>query len=359
MSNSPQPRLLIAASGTGGHVFPAVAIAEQLTDYHIEWLGVPDRMEVQLIGNKYPLHTVNVAGFQGKPGLGTVKTIWRLLISIQTVRKLLKRGKFQGVFTTGGYISAPAIIAAKSLGIPVVLHESNALPGKVTRFFAPWCSVVALGFAVAAKSLKAKTIVTGTPVRSQFLTNPGPLEGLDIPEGVPLVVMVGGSQGAVALSQIVRQAAPKWFEQGIWLVHQTGGSDPNANSLSHPQYRSVPFYSHMAALFARADLVISRSGAGTLTELAMTHTPSILVPYPYAAEDHQAHNAKEFVKVGAAEMFRQAQLLPETLETIVLELLGTEPDSIARKERMRSAAESLAVPDSAQQVANLLRDLVI
>jgi UDP-N-acetylglucosamine--N-acetylmuramyl-(pentapeptide) pyrophosphoryl-undecaprenol N-acetylglucosamine transferase len=299
MSNASTPRLLIAASGTGGHVFPAVAIAEQLTDYHIEWLGVPDRMEVKLVGDRYPLHTVKVSGFQGKPGLGTIKTVWRLITSIQKVRKILKRGKFQGVFTTGGYISAPAIIAAKSLGIPAILHESNALPGKVTRTFAPWCTTVAVGFAVAAESLKARTVCTGTPVRSQFLETPGPLEGLDIPEGVPLVVMVGGSQGAVALNQIVREAAPQWFEQGIWVIHQTGESDPNANSLSHPQYRSLPFYPHMAALFRRADVVISRSGAGTLTELAMMQTPSVLVPYPYAAEDHQAINAKEFVKVGA------------------------------------------------------------
>ncbi len=357
-TNFSSPRLLIAASGTGGHVFPAVAIAEQLTDYHIEWLGVPDRMEVKLVGDRYPIHTVKVSGFQGKPGFGTVKTLWQLIASIQKVRKILKRGNFQGVFTTGGYISAPAIIAAKSLGIPVVLHESNALPGKVTRFFAPWCTTVAIGFAIAAESLKAKTVCTGTPVRSQFFESSASLEDLNIPDGVPLVVMVGGSQGAVALNQLVRDAAPKWFEQGIWLIHQTGESDPNANSLSHPQYRSLPFYPHMAALFRRADLVISRSGAGTLTELAMTHTPSILVPYPYAAEDHQAVNAKEFVKVGAALMFRQSELTSETLTETVLGLLDSQPDAQAKKQVMRSAAKSLAVSDSAARVANLLRELM-
>ena len=103
-------------------------------------------MEVKLVGDRYPLHTVKVAGFQGKPGLGTLRTLFRLIVAIGTVRTILKRGKFDGVFTTGGYISAPAILAAKSLGLPVVLHESNALPGKVTRTFAPWCTVVAIGF---------------------------------------------------------------------------------------------------------------------------------------------------------------------------------------------------------------------
>ena len=362
MTDSSPRRLLIAASGTGGHVFPAVAIAEQLArsshPWHLEWLGVPDRMEVKLVGDRYPLHTVKVAGFQAKPGLSTLKTLFRLIVSIGTVRKILKRGKFDGVFTTGGYISAPAILAAKSLGLPVVLHESNALPGKVTRTFAPWCSAVAIGFQAAATHLKAKTVWTGTPVRSQFLQAAPEMDDLGIPAGVRVVAMIGGSQGAVALNQLVRQCAPAWFKEGIWLVHQTGESDPDAKILSHPQYISLPFYSNMAGLLNRADLVISRSGAGTLTELAMVGVPSILVPYPFAAEDHQAYNAKVFVEVGAAEMFRQQQLLPETLEATVLDLLATTPESTLRYERMRSAAKSLAVVDSAMQVANLLERVI-
>ena len=362
MTDSSPRRLLIAASGTGGHVFPAVAIAEQLArsshPWHLEWLGVPDRMEVKLVGDRYPLHTVKVAGFQAKPGLSALKTLFRLIVSIGTVRKILKRGKFDGVFTTGGYISAPAILAAKSLGLPVVLHESNALPGKVTRTFAPWCSVVAIGFQAAATHLKAKTVWTGTPVRSQFLQAAPEMDDLGIPAGVRVVAMIGGSQGAVAMNQLVRQCAPAWFKEGIWLVHQTGESDPDAKILRHPQYISLPFYSNMAGLLNRADLVISRSGAGTLTELAMVGVPSILVPYPFAAEDHQAYNAKVFVEVGAAEMFRQQQLLPETLEATVLDLLATTPESTLRYERMRSAAKSLAVVDSAMQVANLLERVI-
>ncbi|MGI0491706.1 undecaprenyldiphospho-muramoylpentapeptide beta-N-acetylglucosaminyltransferase [Alkalinema pantanalense CENA528] len=350
-------RLLVAASGTGGHVFPAVAIAEQLSDYHIEWLGVPDRLEVQLVGDRYRLHTVRVAGFQGKPGLGTIKTLIKLIRAIGSVRKILKQGKFDGVFTTGGYISAPAILAARTLGLPVVLHESNALPGKVTRFFAPRCTAVAIGFQAAAQYLKAKTVYTGTPVRAQFLAAPESVDNLDdlgIPENVPLVVVVGGSQGAVAVNRLVRQCCPTWFDRGIWVVHLTGESDAEAQSLQHPQYIARSFYHNMAALFRRANLAISRAGAGTLTELAIARTPSILIPYPFAAEDHQAFNARVFVEAGAAEMFRQEQLIPETLQSIVLELLDS-PDTL---KKMATQAESLAVPDSATQVADLLRQLI-
>lgn len=354
MSQAPR-RLLVAASGTGGHVFPAVAIAEQLSDYHIEWLGVPDRLEVQLVGDRYRLHTVRVGGFQGKPGLNTLNTLLKLLKSIWQVRRLLQRGKFDAVFTTGGYISAPAILAARSLGLPVVLHESNALPGKVTRFFAPWCTIVAIGFQAAAQHLKkAKTLYTGTPVRAQFLQETRSLPDLAIPPEVPVVAVVGGSQGAVAVNKLVRQCAPAWFEQGIWVVHQTGESDPDIGTLQHPQYIELPFYDNMAALFRRSSLVIGRAGAGTLTELAITHTPSILIPYPFAAEDHQAFNARVFVEAGAAEMFRQEQLLPETLQTIVSDLIA----SPTQRDRMAHQAGLLAVPDSAAQVAQIIRELL-
>ncbi|MEB3292894.1 MAG: undecaprenyldiphospho-muramoylpentapeptide beta-N-acetylglucosaminyltransferase [Synechococcales bacterium] len=350
MSGS-SPRLLIAASGTGGHVFPAVAIAEQLKDYEVEWLGVPDRLEVQLVGNHYRLHTIRVAGFQGKPGLNTLKTLGKLIKSIWQVRRILQQGQFSGVFTTGGYIAAPAILAARSLGLPVILHEANALPGKVTRFFAPWCSEVAIGFAAAAQHLKGKGLMTGTPVRGQFLQESSPLWDLQIPEAVPLIVIVGGSQGAVAVNRLIRQCAPAWVEKGIWMVHLTGEADPEQGSFQHPHYVERPFYNNMASLLLRASLAISRAGAGTLTELAMTQTPSILIPYPFAAEDHQAYNAKVFVEAGAAEMFRQEQLLPETLQTLVLDLLNS-PD----RDRMAKQAASLAVPDSAHQVAQLIRE---
>lgn len=349
-------RLLIAASGTGGHVFPAIATAEQLPDYQIEWLGTPDRLETQLVGDRYPLHSIAVAGFQQKLGLGTLKILLRLIGSVRQVRQLLKQGQFDGVFTTGGYIAAPAIIAARSLGLPVILHESNALPGKVTRWFAPWCRAVAIGFEAAATYLnRAKTVFVGTPVRSQFRTAlTSPLEDLPIPPEVPLIVVVGGSQGAVGLNQLVRQCAPAWFAAGAWVVHLTGDNDPDVKSLQHSQYIVLPFYNNMAALFQRANLAISRSGAGTLTELAVTHTPSILIPYPFAAEDHQAFNASVFVNANAAKMFRQTELTPETLAAEVLTLLKSRN----QLQKMSQQAASLAIIDSAERLAQLIRQIL-
>lgn len=344
-------RLLIAASGTGGHLFPAIAVAEQLPDYTIEWLGVPDRLETKLVPDHYPLHTIAVEGFQRR-GLDVLRVLAKLVRSLYQTRQLLRQGNFQGVFTTGGYIAAPAVIAARSLGLPVVLHESNALPGKVTRLLSPWCSLVAVGFEASAPRLPhAKTAWVGTPVRSQFLTN-GVLDlpNLPIPGGVPVIAVVGGSQGAVAVNRLVRHCAPAWLEAGIWIVHQTGDSDPDALSLSHPHYFPLPFYDHMAGLFRRATLVVSRAGAGTLTELAIAAVPSILIPYPFAADDHQTYNAEVFSQAGAAILVQQKALTPEHLTKLVLELVRS-PEQL---QTMAKQAASLAVPNSAQQLAQII-----
>ncbi|MBE9178770.1 undecaprenyldiphospho-muramoylpentapeptide beta-N-acetylglucosaminyltransferase [Oculatella sp. LEGE 06141] len=355
MADTPK-KLLIAASGTGGHLFPAIATAEQLSDYQIEWLGVPDRLETKLVPQQYPLHTIAVEGFQQRFGLGSLRIFGRLSGAIVQVRQLLQRGQFQGVLTTGGYIAAPALIAARSLGLPTILHESNALPGKVTRWLSPWCSTVALGFEAAATYLpRARKLCVGTPVRSQFRAalqaSVKPSE-LGIPADVPLIVVVGGSQGAVAVNRLVRQCVPTWTEAGAWIVHLTGENDPEADTLSHPHYIALPFYDDMAWLLQRANLAVSRAGAGTLTELAVTQTPAILIPYPFAAEDHQTYNAAIFAAAGAAQVCRQSELTPELLEQKGLCLLRS-PNQL---QQMATAAGRLAIVDSAERLATLVRD---
>jgi UDP-N-acetylglucosamine--N-acetylmuramyl-(pentapeptide) pyrophosphoryl-undecaprenol N-acetylglucosamine transferase len=204
-------RLLIAASGTGGHLFPALAIAEQLPDYEIEWLGVPDRLEQTLVPKQYQLHTIPIEGFQSRLSLKSLKILASQLGAVLTVRRLLQERQIDIILTTGGYIAAPTILAARLAKIPVIFHESNSIPGKVTRWLSPWCDTVALGFRETAPYLpKAKTVWMSTPVRQQFLT-PQPL-ALPIPDGAFLIAVVGGSQGAVAMNQLVRQAAKIWLD---------------------------------------------------------------------------------------------------------------------------------------------------
>lgn len=353
MNNLPK-KLLIAASGTGGHLFPAIAVAEQLPEYQIEWLGVPDRLEQELVPAQYPLHTIPVGGFQSKFNLKSLKILAGLITAIFQVRKILKKGKFVGLFTTGGYIAAPAIVAAKSLGLSVVLHESNAIPGKVTRWCSRFCDTVALGFGAAAKYLpEGKTTIVGTPVRSTF-RSPQSLP-LPIPEEVILIVVMGGSQGAIAINKLVRQCAPAWLATGAWIVHLTGDTDPEATSFQHSQYLQLPFFDQMAALLQRADLAISRAGSGSLTELAVTGTPALLIPYPYAAEDHQAYNAKIFAQAGAALVCKQADLTPDFLENQIMELINS-PEQLRA---MTRAMQQIAVVDSAERLAIILKQLIV
>ncbi len=344
------PKLLVAASGTGGHLFPAIATAAQLAGYRIEWLGVPNRLETELVPNTYPLHLIDFEGIQRR-GLSTLGVFNKLAKAILTVRQLLRQGQFQGVFTTGGYIAAPAIIAARSLGLPTILHESNALPGKVTRWLSPWCSTVALGFDAAATYLPhATTVCVGTPVREQFRYSQ-PALNLDIPQNAPLIAIVGGSQGAVAVNRLVRSAAPAWFQHGAWVVHLTGTNDPDVDSLQHPQYIAMPFYDNMAGLLQRADLMIGRAGAGTLTELSITSTPSVLIPYPYAAEDHQTYNAAIFAAAGAAIVCQQSALTTDVLREKVMGLLNS-PEHL---QKMARACQNLAIADSAEQLAHCIQ----
>ncbi|MGF1587668.1 MAG: undecaprenyldiphospho-muramoylpentapeptide beta-N-acetylglucosaminyltransferase [Pleurocapsa sp.] len=352
MASSP-PRLLIAASGTGGHLFPAIALAQQLSDYKIEWLGTANRLETSLVPNDYPLNIIPVEGFQQKFSLKTLKIISSLIASIFQTQKLIKEHQIDAVFTTGGYIAAPAILAARLQKKPAIIHESNYIPGKVTKFLSRWCDAVALGFAGTAQYLpQAKTVHVSTPVRSQFLT-PQPLQ-LNIPDDAVMILVFGGSQGAIAVNKLVRSAAPAWFELGAYVVHLTGKSDPDIDSLKHPNYISLPFSDNMAGLLQRANLAIARSGAGTITELAFTGTPAVLIPYPYAAEDHQTYNAKEYQDAGAGVVYQQSELSAETLAEQVSQWLR----SPKQLQEMANKAKALAVTDSAERLAELVRSLI-
>ena len=352
MTSSPT-RLLIAASGTGGHLFPAIALAQQLPEYEIEWLGTANRLETSLVPDDYLLNTIPVEGFQQKFSLKTLKITANFIASVFQTRRLIIEHNIDAVFTTGGYIAAPAILAARWQNKPAVIHESNYIPGKVTRFLSRWCNAVALGFAGTAKYLPQKeTVYVSTPVRSQFLT-PQPLD-LDLPDDAIVILVAGGSQGAVAVNKLVREAAPAWLESGAYIVHLTGKNDPDVNALQHPHYFPRSFSNNMAGLLQRADLAISRAGAGTLTELAFTGTPAVLIPYPYAAEDHQTFNAQEFSQAGAGVVYKQAELTADILEAQVSQWL-LAPDVL---QTIAAKAKALAVTDSAERLANLVRDLV-
>ena len=356
------PRLLIAASGTGGHLFPALAVAEALpADWQVHWLGVPDRLERRLVPSRYPLHTVRAGGLQGR-GLHKLMNLLRLLVAIRSVRRLIRRERVDVVFSSGGYIAAPAILAARWCGVPVVLHESNAIPGRVTRLLGRCCSRVALGLPQAAERLRGcRPLVSGTPVRRSFL-EPAPAPDW-LPAGPgPLLLVMGGSQGAVGLNRMVRPLLSRLAAAGVRVVHLTGSNDPDAGRA--PQLPGVverPFCEEMAGLLQHADLAVSRSGAGALSELAVCGTPAVLVPYPAAADRHQEANAAAAASLAAAVIVEQHAPDSPVLERTLWRLLGPRLRGAAPEAdpllTLRAGMERLAVRDADQRLAELIGEL--
>jgi UDP-N-acetylglucosamine--N-acetylmuramyl-(pentapeptide) pyrophosphoryl-undecaprenol N-acetylglucosamine transferase len=355
------PTLLIAASGTGGHLFPALAVAEALPpDWRVLWLGVPDRLERELVPERYPLHTVRAGGLQGR-GLRKLGNLLQLILATLPTRRLIRREGVTAVFSSGGYIAAPAILAARWGGVPVVLHESNAIPGKVTRLLGRFCTRVAVGLPQAAERLPGcRPLVTGTPVRGAFL-QPAPLPAW-VPRGDgPLVLVMGGSQGALRLNRMVRPLIPKLAAAGCRVVHLTGSNDPEAGGFDLPGVVERPFSDEMPGLLQHADLAISRAGAGSLSELAVSGTPTILVPFPQAADRHQDANAAAAAAVGAAVIVWQHEPGEPPLEQAVWRLLGPHLRGTASAAdplvELREGMQRLAVRDADHRLAELMANL--
>ena len=356
------PRLLIAASGTGGHLFPALSVAEALpAGWSVRWLGVPDRLETELVPEQYGLVTVKAGGLQGR-GLRKLIQLLRLLAASRDVRRLIRRERVDAVFTTGGYIAAPAILGARWCGVPVVLHESNAIPGRVTRLLGRFCTRVAVGLDAAVSRIPGCTaVVTGTPVRHAFL-QPQPLPAW-VPQGQgPLLVVIGGSQGALGLNRMVRVLLPELLSHGCRVVHLTGSNDPDVNSIEHAALVERPFSDDIPGLLQHADLAISRAGAGSLSELAVSATPAVLVPFPQAADQHQDANAACAAALGAAVIVHQHDpnhpALRDTLWRLLGPRLGSSEAADTSLQAMKQAMQQLAVRDADQQLATLLQELV-
>ncbi|NDF61895.1 MAG: UDP-N-acetylglucosamine--N-acetylmuramyl-(pentapeptide) pyrophosphoryl-undecaprenol N-acetylglucosamine transferase [Synechococcaceae bacterium WBB_3_034] len=354
-------RLLIAASGTGGHLFPALAVAQALPpDWTVHWLGVPDRLETQLVPRAIPLHTVRAGGLQGR-GLKKLANLLRLLGSTVEVRRLIRRERIRVVFSSGGYIAAPAILAARWCGIPVVLHESNGVPGRVTRLLGRLCTRVAVGLPQAAERLPhCRPTVTGTPVRRAFL-EPAALPAW-VPQGPgPLLLVMGGSQGAVGLNRMLRPLLPQLLAAGCRVVHLSGSNDPDSGALQHPAYVERPFSDEVPGLLQHANLVISRAGAGSLSELAVCGSPAILVPFPQAADRHQDANAGAAAALGAAVIVWQHPPEHPGLGQAIWRLLGPQlrgcDPAIDPLLRLRAGMERLAVRDADQLLAQVLLEL--
>ncbi len=306
--------LLVAASGTGGHIFPALAVSKEVEDeWNIHWLGVNQRLDINFIPKKYNLRTLNIR--TPRKNIFLFYQYIEILMSTFQIIQILKEKKINLVFTTGGYISAPIIVASKLLRIPVIIHESNLIPGMVTKYFGFLCDYVLLGFNKTNSYLNnCKTIFTGTPLREQFYKSNILPEWVPKGKG-PLLIVMGGSQGAKAINQILYESLEFLIKKQFRIVHIIGECNQQSlHAKNSPYYIQKKFTDEMAALIQNCDLVISRSGAGTINELIETEKPSILIPYPYSKNNHQEKNAMILAEIGGAVLMHQDKISKEVFE---------------------------------------------
>ena len=300
--------LLIAASGTGGHIFPALAVASSVDKYwQIHWLGNKKRLDYKFVPKKYNLSSLNLNTPKSNIFIGL--QYLKILFSTIHVLRILKEKKINLVFTTGGFISAPTILAAKLLKVPIVIHESNFIPGIVTKYFGYLCDNVLLGFQETKKYLRnCKTIFTSTPLRKEFyMKNPLPEW---VPKGKgPLILIIGGSQGAKRINEIIYNSIDFLVNKKFRIVHITGESQYlYSESAKSKTYVKKKFTNQVAALMQNCDLVISRSGSGTINELMQTRKPSILIPYPNSKKNHQEKNAMILSSIGGSILINENKL---------------------------------------------------
>lgn len=346
-------RVLIMAGGTGGHVFPALATAEVLKTEgaEVQWLGSIKGIENELVPNAgYQLHRISVAGLRGKGRLSLLLAPFKLLRALWQALRVLRQVRPSVVLGMGGFASGPGGLAAWMLGIPVCIHEQNAIPGMTNKALAKRARFVMEAFPNAfGKEMNA--ICTGNPIRRTIIDISAPEERLSGRQGPLRLLVVGGSLGAMAINEVVPRAlalVPEGERPEVW--HQAGARNLEATEATYQsvavESRVVPFIADMNSAYEWADLVLCRAGALTVSELCAAGVAAILVPFPYAVDDHQTENARFMADAGAAVLVPQQQLTAQHLLTLLQQLSDR-----GRLLTMAQRGRALARVDASEQVA--------
>ena len=353
-----QKTILIMAGGTGGHIFPGLAVAEVLAarGWRVVWMGVKTGMEARIVPrNGYEMTFVDFQGVRGKSPVGLALLPYRLLRAFWQSARAIRALEPDVVLGMGGYISFPGGTMASALNRPLVIHAQNSIAGTTTRWLAGLADRVLASFE-STFGPKRRAIVTGNPIRAVFRSVPEPDARFAQRGGTLRLVVLGGSLGAKALNEVLPRAlALMPAAQRPEVVHQTGEAHIEAVRTG---YRDAGVYARcvgcvedVAAELMAADVVLCRAGATTLAELAAVGVGSILVPFPFAIDDHQSRNARSLSEAGAALLVPQAQLAPERLAELLESLDRPRLLEMARK------ARALGKPDAAERVAGVCADL--
>jgi len=355
--NDQKIRLLLTGGGTGGHLFPAVATAqefkEQRPDTEVLFVGTRRKMDSKSLGAYgFAGETILCYGLKGKNPLELLKALAVLPLSYLQALLIIRRFKPDIILGVGGYVTGPVVLAGKNLGIPVIIHEQNSVPGLANRKLGRIADKVCLSLPGSGTTFPVEKILyTGNPVRSNILELAAKAT-LRKSEKRTLLIL-GGSQGAQAVNTVVTEALCAMTDaelRHIRVIHQTGDRDEVRVKDAYRQ-RGVDaevagFFTQMHEIYAQADLLVSRAGATTLSEIAVLGKPAILIPYPAAADNHQEKNGNYYVSGGGAVQFRQKELTGKQLAETILQLINNEQQLHV----MGAAMKGLAFPDAAKRI---------
>jgi UDP-N-acetylglucosamine--N-acetylmuramyl-(pentapeptide) pyrophosphoryl-undecaprenol N-acetylglucosamine transferase len=352
-------RLLLTGGGTGGHLFPAVATAQefrkQMPDTEVLFVGTKRKVDTKSLGAYgFASESIVCHGLKGKSPLELFKAVAVLPVSYFQALLLIRRFKPDIVFGVGGYVTGPVVAAGKTLGIPVVIHEQNSVPGLANRKLGGIADRICLSLPGSGVHFPAEKILyTGNPVRNKILELADKPQSPKTGQTLRTLLILGGSQGAQAVNSLITEALCSFSDaelQQIRVIHQTGDRD---EELVKSAYRKrgidaevAGFFTQMHEVYEKADLLISRAGATTLSEIAVLGKPAILIPYPYAADNHQEKNGQYYVSGGGAVQFSQKELTAKHLGETILGLMNNEK----KLETMGAAMKRLAFPDAAERI---------
>jgi UDP-N-acetylglucosamine--N-acetylmuramyl-(pentapeptide) pyrophosphoryl-undecaprenol N-acetylglucosamine transferase len=358
--HKPPLRVAIACGGTGGHLFPGLAVADQLVQRGCEpmLLISPKEVDQQAVKGLFGMEIVTLPAVGLKRG-DELAFLRGFIQSYRAAARLFKQHPPQAALAMGGFTGAPPILAAKHAGARTFLHESNTVPGRANRWLSRVVQRVFVGFPTAAGRLRNRNVtITGTPVRSCFQVREaaGCRAGLGLDPARPVLLVMGGSQGASGINELVLQSLPLLASRApdLQWFHLTGAGDTEKVSQAYAasRLRAVvhPFFADMALAMGASTAALCRAGASSLAELAAMRVPAVLLPYPAATDNHQFHNARAFEATGAARLLEQKSATPETLAQLLLELI--EKPSV--REQMGSALAQWHAPRAAEQIVEAM-----
>jgi UDP-N-acetylglucosamine--N-acetylmuramyl-(pentapeptide) pyrophosphoryl-undecaprenol N-acetylglucosamine transferase len=360
-------RLMVSGGGTGGHIYPALALIKQVKanepDSKILYIGTKKGLESKIVPDSgIDFKTIEIQGFKRSLSLENFKTVGLFLSSVVKARKMIKAFKPDVVLGTGGYVSGAVVFAASMMGIPTVIHEQNSVVGVTNKFLSKFVKKIAISFEAAASQFpQNKVVLTGNPRATEVVKiQPSPLSQFGLSNEIPTVLIFGGSRGAEKINRVTMDNLEQLYDRPYQTLFVTGRVhfEQLTKDVDLTQYQSkvavLPYIANMPEILSNIEAIVGRAGATSLAEITSLGIPSILIPSPYVTNDHQTKNAMSLVDNQAAEMIKESELTAESLMTKLDNLMLNQ----TARQTMAANAKKMGQPEAAESLYQVLKSVI-